>query len=214
MLLSRRLVLSGLAASAIIGPAGAQVRPDFYPIPVELLGGLDRLNGRVSLGSRNPDVTIVEFFDYNCGFCRRTARDVRPLLQSEPDLRFMLVNYAVLGLPSIMATRVALAFSRQKADRYLDFHEQMFAQNGVRDAEMALAIAARLGADRKRLLADADSDAVTEAMKAAARLGESFAFQATPSFLVGREGFSGALTLEQKRAAIRAFRQCEQTSCA
>lgn len=214
MVLSRRLVLSGLAASAIIGPAGAQARPDFYPIPVELLDGLERLNGRVSLGSRNPDVTIVEFFDYNCGFCRRTARDVRPLLQSEPDLRFMLVNYAVLGLPSIMATRVALAFSRQKADRYLDFHEQMFAQNGVRDAELALAIAAKLGADRKRLLADADSDAVTEAMKAAARLGESFAFQATPSFLVGREGFSGALTLEQKRAAIRAFRQCEQTSCA
>ncbi len=176
--------------------------------------GLDRLNGRVSLGSPNPDVTIVEFFDYNCGFCRSTARDVRPLLQSERNLRFVLVNYAVLGIPSVMATRVALAFSRQKADRYLDFHEQMFAQGGVRDAEMALAIATKLGADRNRLIADADSSAVTEAMKASARLGESFAFQATPSFLVGREGFTGALTLEQKRAAIRAFRQCEKASCA
>ncbi len=213
MLFSRRLVLSGLAASAVAGPAIAQVQPEFYPIPVELLEGLERLNGRVSLGSRNPDVTIVEFFDYNCGFCRRTARDVRPLLQSEPNLRFVLVNYAVLGIPSVMATRVALAFSRQKADRYLDFHEQMFAQGGVRDAEMALAVATKLGADRNRLIADADSAAVTEAMKASARLGESFAFQATPSFLVGREGFSGALTLEQKRAAIRAFRQCEKTRC-
>jgi protein-disulfide isomerase len=214
MSLSRRFVLSGLAASAVSGPAMAQAQPEFYPIPVELLEGLERLNGRVSLGSRNPDVTIVEFFDYNCGFCRRTARDVRPLLQSEKNLRFVLVNFAVLGIPSVMATRVALAFSRQKADRYLDFHEQMFAQGGVRDADMALAVATKLGADRERLIADANSEAVTEAMKASARLGESFAFQATPSFLVGREGFSGALTLEQKRAAIRAFRQCEKTSCA
>lgn len=214
MSLSRRVVLSGLAASAVAGPALAQARPEFYPIPVELLEGLDRLNGRVSLGSMNPDVTIVEFFDYNCGFCRRTARDLRPLIGSEKNLRFVLVNYAVLGLPSIMATRVALAFSRQRADRYLDFHERMFAQGGVRDADLALEIATRLGANRARLIEDADSDAVTAAMKAAASLGESFAFQATPSFLVGREGFSGALTLEQKRAAIRAFRQCEKASCA
>lgn len=211
---SRRLVLAGLAGSAFAGAAEAQARPEFYPIPVELLSGLERLNGRVSLGSTNPDVTIVEFFDYNCGFCRRTARDVRPLLQSEKGLRFVLVNYAVLGIQSVMATRVALAFSRQKAERYLDFHEQMFAQGGVRDAEMAVAVAMKLGANRAKLVEDADSDAVTSAMKAAATLGESFAFQATPSFLVGREGFSGALTLEQKRAAIRAFRQCEKASCA
>lgn len=214
MPLSRRIILNGLAGSLVVGLAQAQSRPEFYPIPVELLSGLDRLNGRVSLGARNPDVTIVEFFDYNCGFCRRTARDVRPLLKSEKGLRFVLVNYAVLGIQSVMATRVALAFSRQKADRYLDFHEQMFAQGGVRDADMALEVATKLGANRAKLIEDADSDAVTSAMKAAATLGESFAFQATPSFLVGREGFSGALTLEQKRTAIRAFKQCEKASCA
>lgn len=210
---SRRLVLAGLAGAVFTRAASAQAKPEFYPIPVELLSGLDRLNGRVSLGSTNPDVTIVEFFDYNCGFCRRTARDVRPLLQSEKGLRFVLVNYAVLGIQSVMATRVALAFSRQKAERYLDFHEQMFAQGGVRDADMAIAVAMKLGANRAKLVEDADSDVVTSAMKAAATLGESFAFRATPSFLVGREGFSGALNLEQKRAAIRAFRQCEKTRC-
>lgn len=209
----RRLILAGLAGTALAAPASAQARPDFYPIPVELLQGLDQLNGRVSLGATNPDVTIVEFFDYNCGFCRRTARDVRPLLTSEKSLRFVLVNYAVLGIQSVLATRVALAFSRQRANRYLDFHEAMFARNGMRDADMAIDVAVKLGADRKRLLDDADSDAVTSAMKAAATLGNSFNFNATPSFLVGREAFSGALTLEQKRSAIRAFRQCEKVVC-
>jgi protein-disulfide isomerase len=210
----RRLILAGLAGTALAAPAAAQVRPEFYPIPVELLSGLDRLNGRVNLGATNPDVTIVEFFDYNCGFCRRTARDVRPLITSEKGLRFVLVNYAVLGLPSVLATRVALAFSRQRANRYLDFHEAMFARAGTRDADMAIDVAVKLGADRKRLVEDADSDAVTEAMKAAATLGNSFDFNATPSFLVGRDAFSGALTLDQKRAATRAFRQCERATCA
>jgi protein-disulfide isomerase len=209
----RRVLLAGLA-SLIAAPAAAQAQPEFFPIPVELLAGLDRLNGRVSLGSTSPDVTLVEFFDYNCGFCRRTARDVRPLLKSERNLRVVLVNYAVLGLPSVLATRVALAFSRQKATRYLDFHEAMFARNGTRDSEMAIEVALKLGANRQRLLEDADSDAVTDAMKAAARLGASFNFNATPSFLVGRDGFSGALSLEQKQRAIRAFRQCERAACA
>lgn len=211
-MIARRSFVVG-AAAAVTLPAFGQARPDFYPIPVELLAGLDRLNGRVTLGAQSPDVTIVEFFDYNCGFCRRTARDVRPLLQSDNGLRYVLVNYAVLGLPSLLATRVALAFSRQKANRYLDFHEAMFARNGTRDANLAIDVAMKLGADRKRLLEDADSDAVTEAMKASARLGENFNFNATPSFLVGRDAFSGALALEQKRTAIRAFRQCERANC-
>jgi protein-disulfide isomerase len=214
MMLDRRHLLAGLSALAVAPNGHAQGRPEFYPIPVEVLGGLDTLNGKVSLGSTSPDVTIVEFFDYNCGFCRRTARDIRPLLKGEPGLRFVLVNYAVLGIQSVTATRVALAFSRQRANRYLDFHEQMFAVNGVRDADLAIGIATKLGADRKRLIEDADSDAVTNAMKAAARVGDALAFQATPSFLVGREGYSGWLNLEQKRAAIRAFRQCEKASCA
>lgn len=209
----RRLFIAGLAGFACATGAGAQSQPDFYPIPVELLDGLETLNGKVSLGAASPEVTLVEFFDYNCGFCRRTARDIRPLLSSEKDLRIVLVNYAVLGIQSVMATRVALAFSRQRANRYLDFHEQMFAQGGVRDANLALAIATKLGADRKTLEADADSDAVTAAMKASARLGDQFGFQATPSFLIGRDGFSGALDLAQKRAAIRAFRACERAAC-
>ncbi|CAN1570520.1 DsbG Protein-disulfide isomerase [Rhabdaerophilaceae bacterium] len=209
----RRVVVAGLASLALSEAAKAQSQPEFYPIPVELLDGLETLNGKVSLGATNPEVTIVEFFDYNCVFCRRTARDIRPLISSERDLRFVLVNYAVLGIQSVTATRVALAFSRQRASRYLDFHEQMFAQGGVRDANLAISIATRLGADRTKLVKDADSEAITAAMKASARLGDQLAFQAMPSFLIGRDGFSGALDLTQKRAAIRAFRQCEQAVC-
>lgn len=209
---SRRTIIAGAVGLASL-PAVGQRRPEFYPIPVELVVGLERLPGRINLGNRAGDAHLVEFFDYNCGFCRRTARDIRPMLTADRNLKVTLVNFAVLGIPSIGATRVALAFSRQRADRYLDFHEQLFAVRGAHGPDEAVAIAVKLGANQKRLVEDADSDAITEAMKASLGLGDAFGFAATPSFLVGREGFSGALDLRQKQAAIAAFRKCEKASC-
>lgn len=209
----RHLVLTGLAASLLSGIAQAQGAPSFYPVPVELLAGLERLPGRVTLGNPRGDVHLVEFFDYNCPFCRRSAAEVRPLLESDRELRYTLVNFAVLGIPSIGATRVALAFSRQRANRYLDFHEQMFRQRGTLSHVQAIEIAKSLGADEDKLLDDADSDPVTDAMKAAVALGDQYGFRATPSFLVGRDAVSGYLNLPAKKIAIASFRQCERAIC-
>lgn len=209
---SRRIVLAGAAALAAF-PAAAQNAPDFYPVPVEFLDGIDTLQGRVSLGNKDGDVHLLEFFDYNCGYCRRTARDIRPLIKANPDLKFTLINFAVLGVASIEATRVALAFSRQRADKYLDFHEGMFAGRGQLGADQALAVAAKLGANRTQLLKDADSEAVTQAMLAAVRLGDQFGFRATPSYLIGRDAYSGWLDMNAKTAALAAFRQCERAVC-
>lgn len=214
MNLSRRHLVGGLAALpfAVRAQSPAE-KAEFYPIPVELLAGLDTVQGTVTLGNRNADIVLYEFFDYNCGYCKKTVKDVRPLLAANRDLAVVLVNYAVLGIPSIGATRVALAFSRQKADRYLAFHEALFARRGTIGADEAIDVALKQGANRAKLVEDADSDAVTEAMKAAAKLGDQFGFKATPSYLVGRDGFSGFLDAKQKQAAIDAFRTCERASC-
>ena len=210
--LTRRFVLGGLAAAAL--PAGLRAQPaEFYPVPVEILGDLETLNGRVVLGNRNGDAQIVEFFDYNCGYCRHSAREVRPMLLANRQLKFTLVNFAVLGIQSIEATRVALAFSRQKADQYLTFHERLFARRGVKDGEMAIAVAVGMGADRARLLRDADGEPVTQAMLAAVRLGDRLGFQATPSFLVGRDAHSGFLDRPAKEKALANFLACERATC-
>lgn len=220
MSLSRRVLIGGLAggfaalpfAARAQAPATAE-KAEFYPIPVEVLAELDGLQGTVTLGNPQADIRLYEFFDYNCGFCKQTAREVRPLLKDNKDLAITLVNYAVLGIPSIGATRVALAFSKQKASRYLDFHEALFSRRGTVGADQAIEVATSLGARRPKLVEDADSDPVTEAMKAAAALGQRFGFQATPSYLLGRDGFTGFLNRQQKQAAIAAFRQCERASC-
>jgi protein-disulfide isomerase len=209
----RTVLLAGLAAGAVPIPAIAQGAPEFYPVPVELLEGLEQLPGRVTLGNPKGDVHLVEFFDYNCPFCRRSAAEVRPLIAGDRELKYTLVNFAVLGIPSIGATRVALAFSRQRANRYLEFHEQMFRQRGTLSHVQAIAIAKSLGAEEDKLLEDADSDPVTDAMKASVALGDQYGFRATPSFLVGRDAVSGYLNLPAKKIAIASFRQCERAVC-
>ncbi len=210
--LNRRAILAGIAATPFA--ARAVSADEFYPIPVELLENFTALQGKVTLGNPDADVTLVEFFDYNCPYCKGAAKDVRPLLAANKDLAFVLVNYAVLGIPSIGATRVALAFSRQKPERYLEFHEQLFLTRGTIGPEHAIGVALKLGANKAQLLEDADADPVTQAMKSAAQLGNEFGMRATPSYLIGRDAFAGFLTKRQKQAAIDSYRKCERAVCA
>ncbi len=205
---SRRSVLCTLLA--LPRAAGAQTsagQVEFYPLPVELLAGVEELSGRITLGDPRAEIKLYEFFDYNCGFCRQTTRDLRPLISANKDMAVVLVHYAVLGIGSIQAHRIALAFSRQKPRHYLDFHEKLFETRGPKGNEAALAAALGFGADEAQLLRDADSEAVTQAMTAAARLGERLGFRATPSFILGREGYSGFLSLKQTQATIDAYRK-------
>lgn len=207
--LTRRTALTG-AAALLATPAAARV----LKLPTELASQALQLPGRITLGDARGDVTLVEFFDYNCGFCKRAAADIRPLLKAEPRLRYVLVNYAVLGAPSIEASRVALAFSMQKvAGGYLGLHERLFQLRGRVDAARAVAMATELGADRERLIADADSDRVTDALMRAGKLGEELGLIATPSFVAGREAVVGYLDIPQKRRAIGNLRRCESMGC-
>jgi protein-disulfide isomerase len=213
MMISRRVLIRsvpGVALGLAASPAVAEV----LRLPTELAGDALRLPGRITLGDARGDVTLIEFFDYNCGFCKRSAADIRPLLAAEPRLRYVLVNYAVLGAPSIEAARVALAFSMQRTQGgYLGLHEALFKLRGRVDAARAVALAVDQGAERQRLIADADSQRVTDALVQSARLGETLGLVATPAFVAGREAVVGYLDIPQKRRAIGNIRRCEGVSC-
>jgi protein-disulfide isomerase len=207
---TRRAILAGGAAAILALPASAEV----LRLPTELASDALRLPGRITLGDPRGDVTMVEFFDYNCGFCKRAAADIRPLLAAEPRLRYVLVNYAVLGVASIEASRVALAFSMQKtAGGYLALHEKLFQLRGRVDAARAVALAVELGAERAKLIQDSDGAQVTDALVRSGRLGEDLGLIATPSFVAGREAVVGYLDIPQKRRAIANLRKCESIGC-
>jgi protein-disulfide isomerase len=209
---SRRSLLLGTGAFAVARPSAAAA--GVLRLPSELAADVLRLPGRITLGDPNGDVTIAEFFDYNCGFCKRSAADIRPLAAAEPRLRYVLVNYAVLGPASIEASRVALAFSMQRPrGGYLALHEALFRLRGRVDAARAVALAVELGAERSKLIADADSDRVTDALVASGRLGDALGLIATPAFVAGREAVVGYLDIPQKRKAIANLRRCESLGC-
>lgn len=199
----RRAVLLGLAAVgsfAATGGAAAAVEPTF--VPVELFQEALELEAGLRLGSRQGDVTLVEFFDYNCPFCRLSAADL-PALLADPDLAYVLVNYPVLGPASVEAARVALAFAELEGpEKYLTLHQALFALRGPVNGERAMGEAERLGADRGRLTALAASDRITARMTEALRLGQSLGLVATPSLVVGPEAYLGGVTLDEKRAIV------------
>ncbi|MDF2812473.1 MAG: thioredoxin protein [Microvirga sp.] len=197
IVLSRRVLLTGLALSGLATKSNAQAAPEAQRVPIELVEDTLDLGSAVRLGHARGDVIMVEYFDYNCPWCKRSAGDLPALLKAEPDLTYVLVNFAVLGKPSVEATRAALGHLQvQGPEQYLPLHLALFSLRGVVNG------AERLGGDRKRLIEAADSDRTTQWMKDAFTLGNSLGLVATPSFLVASDAYVGGMTLAQKREAI------------
>ncbi|HSP26502.1 MAG TPA: DsbA family protein, partial [Saliniramus sp.] len=167
--LTRRGLIAGLTslpAAGMFGGAAFAQESEPRRVPYELVQDAIALDGAAFVGSRQPDVVIVEFFDYNCPFCRQSAQDMEMLLGTDDHLGYVLVNYAILGEPSVEATRVALAYSGMYGhEKYAAFHMKLFASRGVKNGQRALDAAIELGAHGEELIAFADSDAVTQAMK-------------------------------------------------
>jgi protein-disulfide isomerase len=208
--LTRRHLITGLAAlpaMTLLGSVASAQEGEARRVPYELVQDAMRLNGAAFVGSRRPDVVIVEFFDYNCPFCRRSAQDMEMLLGTDEDLGYVLVNYAILGAPSVEATRVALAYSGMYgSENYLAFHLALFSGRGIINGQRALDTALALGADGEALIAFADSEAVTQAMKDAVTAGNALNLHATPSYLVGPWAFDGNMPLERKLRIVNDLR--------
>ena len=211
----RRSIIVGSLANAAIAmlPTSVGAAPEQLLLPSNLVADVSNLNGRIRLGNSQADVTLIEFFDYNCPYCRNSARDFLQLVKTDKDLGYILINYAVLSEASILAAKVALAFSMQKAELYASFHQRLFERKGVIGGDHAIDVAANLGADKVRLIKDADSDTVTKALIASAKLGENLGFIATPSYIIGNTGVQGYASLADKKRFISNMRACEKTVC-
>lgn len=203
MILSRRTLLASLALSGASASAFAQSAPEPQMVPVELVEDALNLPSAVRLGHEHGDAIMVEYFDYNCPWCKKSAQDLPELLKAEPELTYVLINFAVLSPQSVAATKAALAyFQLYGPERYLPLHLALFKLHGTVDGERALKEAERLGGDRERLMQAANSERTTKWMTEAFKTGNSLGLVATPSFLVGTEAYVGGMRLAQKREAI------------
>ncbi len=163
----------------------------------------------VTLGNPQGDVTFVEFFDYNCGYCKRALGDMTALMGKDPKLKVVLKEFPVLGPGSVEAAQVAVAVRMQdkSGKKYMDFHQKMLLGRGQADKARALAVAKEIGLDMARLEKDLRSEEVAATLQESAKLAEALGLNGTPSYVIGNDvviGAVGLAALGQKIEAARA----------
>lgn len=226
-MLSRLLVMLalGVAASSaayaqrlqaqfpILGEDGAS-RVANHAIAPDRVAAAEKLPGAVVAANPAGDVTLVEFYDLNCPYCRRASADVDALLQTDKKLRLVLVPFPVLGIPSILAGRVEIAVSKivPPADFYR-YHRALYAGRGVIDGQRALNTANELKLDLQKLLEAANDDGITDIMKAHVRFADTLSLKATPSYLIGNVAIQGHPGQKSLKAVIDQVRKCGKAVC-
>jgi protein-disulfide isomerase len=168
----------------------------------------------VVVGNPKGDITLIEFFDYNCGFCKRALADLLELMREDPKLRVVLKEFPVLGEGSVDAARVGVAVYMQdkSGKKYLDFHQKLLGSRGPIDKARALAVAKEVGLDVARIERDMASDEVRAALAENMQLAEALGLNGTPSYVVGDDVVIGAVGRDALKQKVSSSR-CGQVAC-
>ena len=169
---------------------------------------------QVVVGNPQGDVTVVEFFDYNCGYCKKAMVDMLDLIKGDAKLRFVLKEFPVLGDGSVEAAHVATAVRMQDktGKKYLDFHQKLLSGRGEVNKARALAAAKEAGLDMARLDKDMASDEARASLKEGMVLAEALGLNGTPSYVVGNDIVIGAVGIDALKAKISNAR-CGKATC-
>ena len=157
------------------------------------------------LGNPKGDVTIVEFMDYNCGWCKRSIGEISQLLEKDKNLRIVIKEFPIFGANSEYAARAALAAAKQ--GKYWDIHQKLFAQEGQITPEVVDQVATELGLDMAKLKADMADKSVLEAISANYDLAKSLQLNGTPAFIIDKTVVPGYMPLDGLVAAVAEVRK-------
>lgn len=166
--------------------------------------GLERDPNAPVLGNPDGDVTVVEFFDYNCPYCKRAMAEVDALLAEDGNIRLVMREWPILSAGSAFAARAALA-SRQQG-KYTEFHNALMGMRGKAEEQTVLRIAGEIGLDIDKLKADMQAPEVEAHIATSMRLAEALGFNGTPSFVVGEALIPGFVEKAQLAEAVAAAR--------
>ena len=218
---------SPLCFLVVVAPLAASADEGFYPIkaddgstianhrvPVELESQIEKLPGVVVVGNPHGDVTLNEFYDVNCPFCRKASADIDVLLRGNPELKLVLVPFPVLGIPSIQGTRVELAVRRlTSAKKFYEFHRALDASRGTVDGNRALAAAQAIGLDPAQVIKIGNDDKLADVMKAHVHLGDALGDRATPGLVIKGVAIVGYPGPKALAGIIDAVERCDAVMC-
>ncbi|MEO5337278.1 MAG: DsbA family protein [Magnetospirillum sp. WYHS-4] len=158
-------------------------------------------------GNPKGDVTIVEFFDYNCGYCKRVVAMLQDYLKEDPKIRLVFKEYPVLGPASLVAARAAIAASRMEKGKYLAFHTALMSAKGPLTEERIFATAGESGIDVAKLRKAMEDPAVDKAIAKTRALGKELGITGTPTFVIGNAVIPGALPKPVLQDAVASTRK-------
>jgi protein-disulfide isomerase len=168
----------------------------------------------VTLGNKDGDVTFVEFFDYNCGYCKRAMSDMLDLMKADPKLKVVLKEFPVLSQGSVEAAQVAVAVRMQdpSGKKYLDFHQKLLGGRGAADKARAMAVAKEVGLDMAKLEKDMASPEAKATIEENFKLAEAMGMNGTPSYVIGKQVVIGAVGIDSLKEKIGVAR-CGKATC-
>lgn len=157
------------------------------------------------VGNPEGDVTIVEFFDYRCPYCKRVAPLLEEILAEDPNVRVVLKEWPILSEESRYAARAALAANMQ--GKYWGFHMALMTLQGQLDEASVLQAAERLGIDVERMKSDMESEQVEAELQQVYQLAQRIGATGTPAFVIGDQFYGGAIPITSMRQAIELARE-------
>jgi protein-disulfide isomerase len=156
-------------------------------------------------GNEKGDITVVEFFDYNCPYCRQSLKDIEKLMDADKNVRVILKEYPILGKASTTAAMAALASRKQ--GKYMEFHTALLSAKGRINDEQITKIAKSVGLDVEKLKADMKSADVIEAHKKNMEVGQKLGINGTPTFIFNDQVIPQVLPFEAMQQLIARIRK-------
>ena len=169
--------------------------------------------GQVVLGNPEGDVTLVEFFDYNCGYCRGSLSDTDTLLKNDKNIRYVLKEFPILGPDSVAASKVSDAFRKLAPEKYAEFSHTILASKDRASEDSVIEVATSLGVSEDALRKEMASSPNADTVKATYQLATDLGVTGTPAYVIGNEAISGAIGLDALTAKVANVRACGKTSC-
>ncbi|MBK4215881.1 thioredoxin domain-containing protein [Paracoccus caeni] len=143
-------------------------------------------------GNPDGDVTVVEFLDYRCGYCRRFNDQVHALIKDDPNVRLILKEYPILGQDSEASSRFAIAVKQIAGDEaYMKAHDELITLRSEASLEALQGVAEKIGVDPTEVVNRMNTEDVTAVLRANRQLGETMAISGTPTFIIGGEMIRG-----------------------
>ena len=224
----KRLVAIGFAIALCLGSAAAQqisnaqyaIKDDDgnkianFDLGPGLADRLAKLPAQVPVGNLQGDVTLLQFYDLNCPYCREAAHDVDVLVREDKKLRLVLVPYAVLSVQSVQGALVEVGASKSLTpQQYLDFHKRLYSGRGRIDGPRVLAAATEFGLDKDKLAAVSNTEATLDMLRENANFGTEAKLGVTPAYVVGGVVILGHPGLKPLQRVIASMRACGKVVC-